>query len=89
MSSKAYDNITEAIFDCVKAASAKAHGTVYDPPTADQGTATTETPVGKVVLGFDLDPATSVLTYTIQSKPFVVSDGEIWDGISGTISGCT
>jgi hypothetical protein len=90
MSSKSYDNITEAIFDCVKAASARAHNTVYDPPDADQGTATSPTPVGgHVVLTFNLDTTTNVLSYDIKSKPFLVTDSEIWDGISSTIKGCT
>jgi hypothetical protein len=85
-SSKAWNGVTESIFDCVKATSAKDHGTRYDPPSADRGTASTDTPVGAVVLGFNLSNGT--LTYTIQKKPFLVSDSQIWDGIDHTINAC-
>jgi len=89
MSSKSYNDITSAIFSCVKATSEKEHGTVYDPPDANQGTATTDTAVGKVVVRFDLNPATEVLSYSITSKPFIVPASTIWNGITNTINGCS
>jgi hypothetical protein len=88
-STRSWQNITQAIFDCVVATSAKEHGTIYNPPGADSGTATTNTPVGSVVVGFTFDPLTEVLTYTILKKPFVVPDSQIWSGINGTIEGCS
>jgi len=85
-SSKAWNGVTEAIFDCIKATSEKDHGTKYDPPHGDQGTSTTDTAVGTVVLGFSL--ANGTLTYTIQKKPWIVPESSIWEGIGDTINGC-
>ena len=89
MSSKSYNNITAEIFACVRATSEKEHGTVYSPPDANKGTATTDTAVGKVIVSFDLNPATEVLSYSITSKPFIVPAGTIWNGIGNTINGCS
>ena len=86
--SKSFPGVTEAIFSCVKQASAKEHGTVYDPPSADQGTAKTKTIAGEVDLSFDLNPATSTLTYAILHKPGIVPESSIWDGIGSTIATC-
>ncbi len=58
MSSKSYPNITEALSACVKKTSSAQHGTVYDPPTGDTGTATTKGTWGHIVLSYALDPAT-------------------------------
>ncbi len=85
-SSKSWNGITESIFSCVKTTSEKDHGTKYAPPNADTGTATTDTAVGTVVLGFQLSGGT--LTYTIQKKPFIVPESTIWDGINDTINEC-
>lgn len=84
--SKTFSPVTESVFSCVKATSSEEHGTVYDPPNGDQGTATTSTPVGDVVLSFDLQVPN--LTYTILKKPFIVPDSTIWDGIQSTIDSC-
>jgi hypothetical protein len=84
--SKSWSGITSSIFACVKTMSEKEHGTKYEPPGANTGTATTETAVGTVKLGFVLSAET--LTYTIQSKPFIVTEGEIWGGINEAISHC-
>jgi hypothetical protein len=83
---RSYDNVTEAIFGCIKATSKREHGTTYDPPNGDSGTATTDTFVGKVVLGFDL--SSGKLTYTIKEKPGIVTEDEIWNGTDDTVSGC-
>ncbi len=84
--SKSWNGITEAIFSCVKTTSKKQHGTKYEPPDADSGTATTETPVGTVKLSFALVKET--LTYEILSKPILVPEAEIWNGIEDTIKAC-
>ena len=84
--SKTYNGITQAIFDCVKQTSQAEHGTTYT--SGDKGTATTSTPVGSVVLSFNLDTSASTLSYTIDKKPFIVSASTIWDGISDTINKC-
>lgn len=86
--SKTYPHVTQDIFNCVKQKSAKEHGTVYDPADADKGTATTNTVVGKVVLGFDLDADTGDITYTIIDKPVLAPEHEIWNGIEQAINSC-
>jgi hypothetical protein len=86
-SSKTWNGVTESIFDCVKANSQRDHGTTYDPPDGDHGTSTTSTVVGDVVLTFDLQ-ASGALTYTIDKKPMLVSESQIWDGISDSINAC-
>ena len=86
--SKTYSNVTEEIFACVKATSSKAHGTVYDPPTGNKGTATTDTVVGKVKVGFDLNTDSNEITYTLIHKPVLAPEHDIWNGIEDAINGC-
>ena len=86
---KTYNNVTQAIFDCMKQTSGVQHGTVYDPATGTKGTATTSTAVGKVVLSFDLNTAANSITYCVVSKPWIVTDDEIFNGIAGSISSCS
>ena len=87
-SAKTWNGVTPEIFACVKAGSARDHGTQYEPPGADKGTATTQVrAVGTIVLGFELDPG-GALTYTIQKKPLLVPESQIWKGIDSAISAC-
>jgi hypothetical protein len=88
MASKTFPGVTDEIWACVKSSSAKDNGTVYDPPDANQGTATTKTIVGTVVLKFDFEPADTSVTYEIVSKPFIVTADEIWNGIQSNINSC-
>jgi hypothetical protein len=85
---KTFDNVTEAIFQCLKQTSVEKLGTVYAPPEAHQGTATTQTIVGEIVLRFDLDQPNQKLTYEIQKKPVIVSAKQIWENIEAAISAC-
>lgn len=85
---KTFHGMSQAIFNCVKKASKLEHGTVYDPPNADKGTATTDTAVGKVVLSFDLNTSTEAIIYCITSKPFLAPSSAIFNGISDTINSC-
>ena len=84
-----FNNVTPAIFDCVKQSSGKEHGTVYDPPSGNKGTATTKTVVGTIVVSFDLNPAAGSITYCIVSKPWIVTDSEIFNGVASSISACS
>jgi hypothetical protein len=87
---KTFHNITQSIWNCVQQTSTKEHGTIYDPPyPSNQGTSTTNTAVGKVVVDYDFEPSSETVTYTIKHKPFVVTDGEIWGGIESTIKQCS
>jgi hypothetical protein len=88
-SQKTYQNVSSALFGCIKTKSKSEHGTVYDPPNGNQGTATTKVSfIGTIVLGFVFDPGASTLAYTIQKKPGVVLDNQIWNGIQSTIDEC-
>ena len=83
-----YNGVTAAVFACVKTLSASQHGTVYDPADGTTGTATTDTPVGTVVLSYDLDTTNNTITYCIVKKPFLAPESAIWNGIASTISAC-
>jgi hypothetical protein len=85
---RSFGGVTQAIWECVKTTSYQQHGTKYVPPDGNQGTATTSTLIGDVVLNFDYDPTKDTVTYTIVKKPFLVSEHQIWNGIQETIDGC-
>lgn len=85
---KAFNGVTPAIFSCLKATSGQQHGTKYAPPDGNQGTATTETSMYSVVLGFNFDPSSGVLTYTLIKKSWIVPINEVWNGIADTINSC-
>jgi hypothetical protein len=87
MSSRTYDNITPAIWACVKETSNQEHGTTYTGP--DQGTATTQIPiVGTLVMSYDFQASAGTLTYAIVKKPGLAPESRIWGGIESTIDGC-
>ncbi|MDW3190968.1 MAG: hypothetical protein R8G66_01350 [Cytophagales bacterium] len=86
--SRSFGGVSAATWDCVKSTSKSQHGTVYAPDGASEGTATTDTVVGTIVLHFEYDGPKDTVTYTIKSKPFLVSPSQIWDGIQDTIDGC-
>jgi hypothetical protein len=83
-----FNSVTPAVFACVKSQSAQQHGTVYAPPDATTGTATTDTVVGTVIVSFDLDTAAGSITYCFVQKPFLAPESAIWNGIASTISAC-
>lgn len=85
---RSFGGVTPAIWECVKTTSFQQHGTKYVPADGNQGTATTSTPIGEVVLNFDCDPTRDTVTYTIVKKPFLVSENQIWSGIQETVDGC-
>lgn len=89
MDCRTFNGVTPAIFECVKEVSLRGHGTKYDPPNGNKGTATTDVGgIGIIVLSFDFDPNTGSLTYCIISKPWIVPASAIFDGIGETINGC-
>jgi len=73
----------------VKTQSAKEHGVTYVSSDGDHGTSTTPTPVGDVVVDFAFNEAQSTVTYTIRSRPFLVSEDLIWKAIEKTIRECS
>ena len=85
---RSFSGVTQAVWECVKTTSYQKHGTNYVPADGNQGTATTSTGVGEIVLNFDYNPTNETVTYTIVQKPMIITDGEIWMGIQETIDGC-
>jgi hypothetical protein len=85
---RAFGGITESIWQCVKSTSEREHGTKYDPADGNQGTSTTDTFVGKVILSYDFEPSKETITYVINQKPFIVTDDQIWNGLQETIDHC-
>jgi hypothetical protein len=89
MSSKTFQGVNQDCWNCVQQSSIKQHGTVYDPPPpATQGVSTTSTPVGDVKLSFNYQSAQQSVSYAILSKPFIVTESEIWNGIESSIKSC-
>jgi|EP01037_Dinobryon_pediforme_P009390 hypothetical protein len=84
-----FHGITPSIWECVKTTSFEQHGTVYAPPGAASGTATTDTIVGQVALTYAYDAASNTVNYTIIKKPFIVGESTIWEGIQDTVDGCS
>lgn len=88
-SSKTFNNVTASVWECVKTSSYKEHGTIYAPPGAASGTATTKTIVGTVELSFNFDSTQSTVAYTILKKPGIVSEKQVWGGIQDSINACS
>lgn len=85
---KLFSSIDEAMLTCIKETSQTKHGTVFDPPVGNKGTATTDTTVGKVVVSFVLDTSSQVLQFCIISKPWIISASQVFDSLAGVISEC-
>jgi len=85
---RTFGGVTQAVWSCVKRTSEQEHSTVYEPADALQGTATTDSVVGKVVLGFNYMPDKESIQYTIIKKPMLVPTSAIWDGIQESIEHC-
>ncbi len=86
--SRTFQGVNRAVWRCVQAATIKEHETVYSPEEAARGTATTDTPVGLVILDWDLDEAGQELRYTLRDKPFIITEGQVWGGIRESIEDC-
>jgi hypothetical protein len=64
------------------------HGSRFDPPNSNEGTVTTDTPVGRVVLAFSFDAEEGELKYWVRQKPPMVPEFMIWDGIGRMLQRC-
>jgi len=85
---KTYEGVTEAMLACMKR-NGTAAGTKYDPPDGNRGTATSKVPVfGSVVVAFDLNPSTQVISYEIKEKPAAVPEAMIWSRITQAVEDC-
>lgn len=86
--SRTFTDVSVEAWERIKAVGRDQYGTVFDPPAALEGTATTATPVGTVVIAYAFAPASRRLSYTIERKPFLVPASLIWDGIERTVEEC-
>jgi hypothetical protein len=85
---RSFGGVTAAIWDRVRTSSEKEHGTKYEPRDGIQGTATTGTPVGEIMVEFSYDRAKETLNYTIRKKPLVVTENKIWEKIQKVVDHC-
>lgn len=90
---KTFKNVTPSVWKCVKDTTTKEHGTIFSPPDASTGTATTVVKslglTFTVALSFNYDQVKEQVTYIINERPkLVVSEDDIWDGIQRTIDKC-
>ena len=84
--SKTFSGIDSATWQKMKEMGTREHGTAYSETSEHSGTATTRTPVGRVVLEYALDTQAQAVTYTIKQKPFLVAASLIWEGIRSSIA---
>lgn len=86
--SRTFNNVTPAVFDCVKRTSEAQQGTVYVETEANRGTATTSSTLWTVVMDYVFTPDTGDLEYELVRKTWIVPADTIWSGIADTIAGC-
>lgn len=85
---RTFDDVTAELWERLRAYGARQHGTVYRGASSDQGTATTRTVIGEIVLTYVLDLERGCITYRIERKPMLVAAAQIWDGIGRAIERC-
>lgn len=85
MDTRTFPGITASMWDRMKRDASARHGTEIDGGS-NTGTLTTRTPIGAVVLRYDYDPERCAVTYGILNKPFLVSAGQIWNGVEAAIA---
>ena len=85
---RSFEGVSVAVWERMKATGRDEHGTVFEETGENCGTATTRTPVGTVVLEFQLDPAAERVTSTIVKRPMLAPSSLIWGGIASTIERC-
>ena len=85
---RCFEGVSAVVWQRMQARGEREHGTVFEHTNAMQGTATTPTPVGPVVLGFEFEADAERITYTIVQKPFFAASSLIWGGIAAAIERC-
>jgi hypothetical protein len=84
--SKTFTGVTAQTWERLQALGQQRHGTEFTPADDNNGTATTSTPFGKLILDYAHDPKEETITYTIVSKPMLVMSPMIWNGIETTLT---
>jgi hypothetical protein len=85
---RTFDDVTWELWERVRAYGERQHGTVFRGASDDEGTATTRTVIGDIVLAYVLDLERGCITYRIERKPIFVAAAQIWDGIGRAIERC-
>lgn len=85
---KTFDDVSPEVWERVKTIARERFGTTFAPDASPSGTATTATPIGKVVLEYDHDPDAGQITCTLRKKPMLILSGQIWSGLAETIARC-
>lgn len=85
---RTFEGVSPGAWQRMREAGCRDHGTVFDPPEASRGRATTPTPVGSVVLDYEFDAESERITYTIVRKPMLAASALIWGGIASTLERC-
>ena len=89
-SSKSFEGVSPECWKCMQEASiAQYHTEFTPPPPATEGTSVSKTPVGELRMDFAYDESTQSVTYTLTHKPFVIPEGQLWDGIAKSIKECS
>jgi hypothetical protein len=82
---RSFEGVSAAVWQQMQARGEREHGTAFEHADETRGTATTPTPVGPVVLGFEFDADAERITYTILQKPLLAPSSLIWGGIAAAI----
>lgn len=85
---RTFDDVSFDVWERVKSIARERFGTTFDPESSPEGTATTSTPIGDVVIDYALDAASEQITYTLRRKPMLILSGQIWSGLAETIDRC-
>lgn len=88
MESRTFEGVSSETWQRMQDAGRTDHGTVFEQSEEHYGTATTSTPVGTIVLGFNFEPTAERITYTIIRKPFMAASSLIWGGIAAALERC-
>ncbi len=83
---KIYSGITEQLWECIKLTTEADHKTLYK--SGNPGTVNVETVVGEIIFEFKFDASAKNLHYKIVKKPFLATEGQIWDTLDKSINKC-
>jgi hypothetical protein len=85
---RSFAGVSAATWERVKANGRNEHDTIFEDTAAYRGKATTQTPLGAVVLEFEFDAQAERITYTITKRPIFAPSSLIWGGIESMIDRC-
>ena len=88
-SSKSFEGVSPECWKCMQEAQTTKYKTVFTPPPpATEGTSVSATPVGEIRMEFAYDESAQTASYTLNHKPFVIPEGQLWDGIAKLVKEC-